>query len=123
RAESDPFLWQSGTGLGKMAPSYGQTSKTLKSVKNSECALATSPAMDIQSIKQLVADDMQQVDRLIQQSLHTDVALIDQLSHYIVNSGGKRLRPALMLLIARHFKYTCDQHINLAAIIEFIHTA
>lgn len=106
-----------------MTPSYGQTSKTLKSVKNSESALATNPAMDIQSIKQLVADDMQQVDRLIQQSLHTDVALIDQLSHYIVNSGGKRLRPALLLLIARQFKYSGDQHINLAAIIEFIHTA
>jgi octaprenyl-diphosphate synthase len=109
--------------LAKWSKSYGQTSNTLKSVKNSESALAASSAVDIQSIRQLVADDMQQVDRLIQLSLHTDVALIDQLSHYIVNSGGKRLRPALMLLIARHFKYTGDQHINLAAIIEFIHTA
>jgi len=100
-----------------------QTSKILNSVKISESALAASPAMGIQAIKQLVAEDMQQVDRLIQKSLHTDVALIDQLSHYIVNSGGKRLRPALLLLIARHFSYSGDQHINLAAIIEFIHTA
>jgi octaprenyl-diphosphate synthase len=79
--------------------------------------------MDIHAIKQLVAEDMQQVDQLIQECLHTDVALINQLSHYIVNSGGKRLRPALLLLISRHFKYMGDQHINLAAIIEFIHTA
>ncbi len=63
------------------------------------------------------------MDRLVQKSLHTDVALIDQLSHYIVNSGGKRLRPALLLLITRHYNYSGDQHINLAAIIEFIHTA
>lgn len=86
-------------------------------------ALPHAPEMDIHAIRQLVANDMQAVDRLIQQSLHTDVALIDQLSHHIVNSGGKRLRPVLLLLISRHFGYDGDQHINLAAIIEFIHTA
>ena len=92
-------------------------------MKNLEPAVATPATMDIQSVRQLVAGEMQQVDQLIQQCLHTDVALIDQLSHYIVNSGGKRLRPALLLLISRHFNYNGDQHINLAAIIEFIHTA
>ena len=84
---------------------------------------AVSSVQDIHAIRRLVTDDMQGVDHLIQQCLHTDVALIDQLSHYIVNSGGKRLRTALLLLITRHFKYHGDQHINLAAIIEFIHTA
>ncbi len=79
--------------------------------------------MDIQAIKTLVAEDMRQVDQLIHQNLHTDVHLIDQLSHHIVNSGGKRLRPVLLLLICRHFGYSGDQHTNLAAIIEFIHTA
>jgi octaprenyl-diphosphate synthase len=51
------------------------------------------------------------------------VALINQLSHYIINSGGKRLRPLLVLLASRTCHYQGDQHINLAAVIEFIHTA
>jgi octaprenyl-diphosphate synthase len=66
---------------------------------------------------------MRLVDNLIQESLQSDVVLINQVGHHIVNSGGKRLRPALLLLIARHFEYSGSQHINLAAIIEFIHTA
>ncbi|RKZ48974.1 MAG: octaprenyl diphosphate synthase [Gammaproteobacteria bacterium] len=66
---------------------------------------------------------MRLVDNLIQESLQSDVVLINQVGHHIVNSGGKRLRPALLLLIAQHFGYSGSQHINLAAIIEFIHTA
>lgn len=66
---------------------------------------------------------MRLVDNLIQRSLKSEVVLINQVGHHIVNSGGKRLRPALLLLIARHFEYSGSQHINLAAIIEFIHTA
>ena len=92
-------------------------------MKQTEPALAREPELDIRSIHALVSADMQQVDQLIQTCLHSDVNLIDQLGHYIVNSGGKRLRPVLLLLIARHFNYTGTQHINLAAIIEFIHTA
>ena len=92
-------------------------------MKQSEPALARQPELDIQSIHNLVAGDMLQVDQLIQTCLHSDVNLIDQLGHYIVNSGGKRLRPVLLLLIARHFNYEGIQHTNLAAIIEFIHTA
>ena len=88
-----------------------------------ESVLKHTPEMDIHAIRGLVADDMLAVDNLIHKCLHTDVPLIDQLSHHIVNSGGKRLRPVLLLLITRHFNYTGDQHINLAAIIEFIHTA
>lgn len=91
--------------------------------KPSESVVASGPVLDIQAIKELVAADMQRVNQLIHQNLHTDVSLIDQLSHHIVNSGGKRLRPALLLLICRHFGYSGDQQINLAAIIEFIHTA
>ncbi|MEJ2095261.1 MAG: polyprenyl synthetase family protein, partial [Gammaproteobacteria bacterium] len=78
---------------------------------------------DIQAIKALVAEDMQAVDDLIRASLYSEVSLINQLGHYIVNSGGKRLRPTLLLLVAQHFNYPGEQHINLAAIIEFIHTA
>ncbi|MEE8321429.1 MAG: octaprenyl diphosphate synthase [Gammaproteobacteria bacterium] len=79
--------------------------------------------MDIKTIRALIKEDMDQVDTLIQQRLYSDVGLIDQLGHYIVNSGGKRLRPALLLLSAKMFSYTGNQYINLAAIIEFIHTA
>ncbi len=60
---------------------------------------------------------------LIRRRLHSDVVLINQLGYYIVNSGGKRLRPMLVLLAARACGYEGNQHIKLAAIIEFIHTA
>jgi octaprenyl-diphosphate synthase len=81
------------------------------------------PSLDIQAIRALVAEDMRAVDNLIQDCLHSDIPLINQLGHYIVNSGGKRLRPILILLIAEHFNYRGDQHINVAAIIELVHTA
>ncbi len=77
----------------------------------------------LESIQALVRDDMQKVDRLIQEKLHSETGLIDQLGHYIVNSGGKRLRPALVLLSANCFAYRASLHIKLASVIEFIHTA
>lgn len=79
--------------------------------------------MDIQSIYSLIQDDLANVDSLIQQRLQSDVALINQLGFYIINSGGKRLRPAIAILSARACGYEGDKHINLATIIEFIHTA
>lgn len=79
--------------------------------------------MDIQSIYSLIEDDMAAVDSMIQSRLQSDVVLINQLGHYIINSGGKRLRPALAILCARACGYQGGQHINLATIIEFIHTA
>jgi octaprenyl-diphosphate synthase len=79
--------------------------------------------VDIQSIYSLIKDDMSSVDTMIQARLQSDVVLINQLGHYIINSGGKRLRPALAILCARACGYQGDQHINLATIIEFIHTA
>lgn len=79
--------------------------------------------MDISAIRSLVEDDMKAVDGLILQRLESDVVLINQIGHYIVNSGGKRLRPMIVLLAAQALGYTGDKHINLAAIIEFIHTA
>ncbi len=79
--------------------------------------------MEIDQIRDLIADDMQAVNQRIEDRLRSDVVLINQLSHYIINSGGKRLRPMLVLLASRAFNYEGDQHINLAAIIEFIHTA
>ena len=66
---------------------------------------------------------MRAVDQVIHQRLSSDVALINQLSHYIVNSGGKRLRPLLAVLSAKVFGYQGNMHYLQAAIIEFIHTA
>ena len=86
-------------------------------------ASATVAPLTIEGINALVAEDMSAVNDLIQQRLQSDVALINQLSSYIINSGGKRLRPVLVLLSARTFGYQGDQHFNLAAIVEFIHTA
>lgn len=79
--------------------------------------------MEFEDIQALIADDMDAVNTLIQESLKSDVALINQLSHYIISNGGKRLRPMLALLAARACGYSQRQHIDIAAIIEFIHTA
>jgi len=75
------------------------------------------------AVSNLARDDMQAVDRLISASLESDVALVSQVSRYIVASGGKRLRPLIVLLAARAFGYKGEQHVRAAAIIEFIHTA
>jgi octaprenyl-diphosphate synthase len=72
---------------------------------------------------ELCADDMAAVDRLIRSSLDSNVVLIRQIAEYIIGSGGKRLRPMLVLLAARACGYPGRQHVTLAAIIEFIHTA
>lgn len=79
--------------------------------------------MSIESIRNVIAKDMGEVDNVIQQKLHSQVALVRQVSEYIIHSGGKRLRPALVILAAGSFDYKGLYHHNLAAVIEFIHTA
>ena len=79
--------------------------------------------MDYQTIQSLVKADMQAVNTLIQKRLQSEVVLVNQLSHYIINSGGKRLRPMLALLMARACGYQGERHVDVAAIVEFIHTA
>ncbi|WP_421133506.1 octaprenyl diphosphate synthase [Alteromonas sp. A079] len=79
--------------------------------------------MDINEIRALSDDDMQAVNQLIQQQVDSDVALINQLGFYIVNSGGKRLRPLLTVLSAKAMGIKNNDHHTLAAIVEFIHTA
>ncbi|MDM0043669.1 polyprenyl synthetase family protein [Variovorax dokdonensis] len=66
---------------------------------------------------------MDEVDRVIAQRLSTGVPLVAEVSRYIISAGGKRLRPALLLLMSRALGYQGNQHHNLAAVIEFIHTA
>ena len=77
----------------------------------------------LEQVVSLSAPDMARVDTCIHDSLKSDVVLINQVSNYIVSSGGKRLRPMLLTLCAHACGYKGQDHIPLAAIIEFIHTA
>lgn len=79
--------------------------------------------MDINEIRALISEEMTAVNGLIQQRLSSEVVLINQLGAYIINSGGKRLRPVVVLLAARACGYQGSNHYLAAAIIEFIHTA
>ncbi|CAM5225854.1 octaprenyl-diphosphate synthase IspB [Alishewanella longhuensis] len=79
--------------------------------------------MTLDEIQRLSAADMTAVNQQIFSQLSSDVALVNQLGIYIVNSGGKRLRPLLAVLAARALGYQGEQHISIAAIIEFIHTS
>lgn len=81
------------------------------------------PAMSKTVLQELIAADMQAVNQLIIDRLSSDVVLINQMGHYIVNSGGKRLRPALVVLASNACEYEGDKAHLVAAIIEFIHTA
>ncbi|MFW6191563.1 MAG: polyprenyl synthetase family protein, partial [Thiohalospira sp.] len=79
--------------------------------------------MDLDEIYNLIADDMAEVNTTIRERLSSEVVLINQVGGYIINSGGKRLRPVLTLLCARALGYEGRNHINVAALVEFIHTA
>ncbi|RZS77026.1 octaprenyl diphosphate synthase [Pigmentiphaga kullae] len=70
-----------------------------------------------------IADDMQRVDAVIRARLDSDVPLIRTIADYIIGAGGKRMRPALLLMVARALGYEGQQHHLLAAVVEFIHTA
>lgn len=82
-----------------------------------------SKKLDSKAIQALAHNDMAAVNDLIYDQLQSDVALINQLGIYIVNGGGKRMRPMLTVLSANALDYQGNQHIDIAAIIEFIHTA
>ncbi len=79
--------------------------------------------MTLSEIRALIQDDIKAVDQLILDRLSSDVVLINQIGHYIINSGGKRLRPLLVLLSARACGYQGQDHLTMAAVIEFIHTS
>lgn len=79
--------------------------------------------IDFDSIKNLTTIEAKAVDQLIINELSSDVILINQMGHYIVGNGGKRLRPMLLLLAAKALGGVSDNHLILAAVIEFIHTA
>lgn len=94
---------------------------TLSNSQNNNEANTSRSSFD--SIRDLIRDELETADKLIIQELSSDVVLINQIGKYIVNSGGKRLRPMLVLLAAKALGYQGDHHITLAAVIEFIHTA
>ena len=75
------------------------------------------------SLTDLLRDDMAEVDRVIRARLHSEVALVSQVAEYIVAAGGKRLRPAMVVLCAKALGYQGAHHHEMAAVVEFIHTA
>ena len=79
--------------------------------------------MSLEAIRSPIESDMLAVDEVIRKRLYSEVVLIRQISEYIIGSGGKRLRPALVLLSAGAFGYSGGYHHVLAAVVEFIHTA
>lgn len=79
--------------------------------------------MTLNDIRQLILADITATDQLILDRLASDVLLINQIGHYIINNGGKRLRPLIVLLSARACDYQGEHHLTMAAVIEFIHTS
>lgn len=79
--------------------------------------------MTAQRIYDTVAEDFNRVNDLIIKRLSSDVPLVEKIAQYIIESGGKRLRPLLVLLSSRALGYDRDDHLKLAAVIEFLHTA
>ncbi|WP_368928484.1 octaprenyl diphosphate synthase [Mixta calida] len=79
--------------------------------------------MNLEQINELTAQDMAAVNETILSQLNSDVSLINQLGYYIISGGGKRIRPLIAILAARALGYEGNQHVTIAALIEFIHTA
>lgn len=79
--------------------------------------------MNLTEINTLIQDEFNDTNNLILAELKSDVALISQIGHYLVSNGGKRIRPLLTLLIAKAIGYKGKDHVLVAAIIEFIHSA
>ncbi len=90
---------------------------------NEYAALSESTSLSSSNPLILIADDMRQVDAVIANRLSSSVPLIGEIAHYIISAGGKRLRPALLLMMAGALGYKEEQRFNLAAVVEFIHTA
>src|SRR6266404_4611432 len=80
-------------------------------------------SVTIPLLQPILSDDMDAVDRVLREALHSDVPLIRQVGEYIIAGGGKRLRPALLLLTAQACGYRGTHHHTLAAVVEIIHTA
>ena len=84
---------------------------------------ARDPAEGLQPLLDIVAEDMEAVNRIILDKAVSDVELIPKLAHHLIDSGGKRLRPMLTIAAAKLCGYEGDGHVRLAAAVEFMHTA
>jgi octaprenyl-diphosphate synthase len=96
---------------------------TITPLNSERFAPASSSTESLSEISALIPDDLGAINRHIEKQLSSDVALIRQMGVYIVAAGGKRLRPLTLVLAARSLDYSGTAHIDLAAVIEFIHTA
>ena len=83
----------------------------------------SNPATLLGEITALISDDLSAIKRHIENQIESDVPLIREIGRYIVDAGGKRLRPITLLLAARSLGYQGTAHIDLGAVIEFIPTA
>lgn len=97
--------------------SYNQVFYPAKTLFLSANSSSTAAALT------LIADDMSGMDQVIRRRLASDVPLVSQVSQYIISAGGKRLRPALLLLMSGALGLEGQQRLNMAAVVEFIHTA
>ena len=79
--------------------------------------------MQYSEIEELIQDDIKQLNNILTTRLSSDVVLINQISNYIINSGGKRIRPIIVLLLCNAMDYSADNKYLMAAVIELIHTA
>jgi octaprenyl-diphosphate synthase len=84
---------------------------------------ARSPAENLKPLMELVAEDMAAIHRIILDKAVSEVDLIPQLAHHLIDSGGKRLRPMLALASSKLCDYPGSGHIRVASAIEFMHTA
>ena len=84
---------------------------------------AAIPQAQQNNLTQSIAADMDAVNTVIRQRLHSEVTLVNQIAEYIISAGGKRIRPVLVLLLANAHGYKGTAHHELAAVVEFIHTA
>lgn len=89
----------------------------------SEAAVTTSNSFTLEDLKTLTGADMLRVNQVISDNLASEVVLINQLSQHIILSGGKRLRPMLVILAAKACRYQGEDDALLATVVEFIHTA
>ncbi|CAN5148000.1 polyprenyl synthetase family protein [soil metagenome] len=86
-------------------------------------SVTAPPPLALADLLAPIADDMKEVDRVIRRRLSSDIALINTVADYIIAAGGKRLRPALLLLVAQALGHRGPHRHEMAAVIEFIHTA
>ena len=84
---------------------------------------ARDPSLSLQPLLNIVNDDMEGINRIILDKAVSDVEMIPELAHHLIDSGGKRLRPMLTIAAAKMIGYQGTGHIRVAAAVEFMHTA